>query len=123
MIRSLRKGQSSVEIWHEFGTDSIGVKQAEVELMDDHAIFRFNIAPVDSNQSDDAKNIFGNHPESISRVIIRDDHIRDKSSKFLEAYWEKISSIKLVLNHKTDFVFSATLRQLDSDGLEFVIKA
>ncbi|MCS2611149.1 hypothetical protein [Halomonas dongshanensis] len=122
MIRSLRKGQSSAEIWYEFGTDEIGIKEMEVELMDDHAVFRLNITPADSNQSDDAKNIFENHPKSISRIIIRDGQIRSKTSRFLKAYQDKILFIKLVIIHKTDFTFSVSLKPLDSDSLEFEVK-
>lgn len=58
MIRSLRKGRTSIEIWYKYGADSIGAKQAEIELIDKHAIFRIRLSPVDKNQSHDADNIF-----------------------------------------------------------------
>ena len=43
MIRSLRKGQTSIEVWYKHGGDSIGAKETEIELMDDYAIFRVEV--------------------------------------------------------------------------------
>lgn len=122
MIRSLRKGQTSIEIWHKYGADSIGAKETEIELMDDHAIFRVKLYPIDSNQSDDANNVFIEYPETISKVIIRDNHIRKKTSKFLNAYSDRISFVKLELVHNKKYAFSSGLKPLDQDGLEFEIK-
>ncbi|MBA6379295.1 MULTISPECIES: hypothetical protein [unclassified Colwellia] len=122
MIRSLRKGQTSIEVWYKFGEDSIGAKQTEIELMDDHAVFRIKLAPVDGNQSSDANKIFLDHSQTITKVIIRDDHIRKNSAHFLNAYTDKISYVNLELVHNKNHLFSASLKPLDDDGLEFQIK-
>jgi len=104
MIRSLRKGQTSIEIWYKYGADSIGAKQAEIELMDKHAIFRIRLSPVDKNQSHDADNIFIDNLETISK------------------HSEKISFVNLEIVYKKRHAFSSDLRPLDEDGLEFYIK-
>lgn len=122
MIRSLRKGQTRIEVWYKHGADIIGAKEAEIELMDDHAIFRVKISPVDSNQSYDANSIFKEYRETISKIIIRDEHIRKKTSKFLNAYSDRVSFVNLELVHTKNHVFSSGLKPLDDDGLEFDIK-
>lgn len=123
MVRSLRKGQTSIEIWHVYGADTIGAKQTEIELMEDHAVFRLTIAPVDENQSDDANSIFQENTDSISKVIFRDKYIRKNTAKFIEVYKDRIEFLKLELKFKNSFLFSTNLKALDDDGLEFEIKA
>ena len=122
MIRSIRKGQTSIEVWYKYGADSIGAKETEIELMKDHAIFRVTLSPVDGNQFQDANNIFIEYPETISKVIIRDDHIRKNVSKFLNAYSNRISFVNLELVHNRKHAFSSGLKPLDDDGLQFEIK-
>lgn len=122
MIRSLRKGQTSIEVWYKYGADSIDAKETEIELMDDYAIFRVKLFSVDGNQSQDANNIFIEHLETISKVIIRDDHIRKNMSKFFNAYSNRISFVNLELVHNRKHAFSSSLKPLDDDGLEFEIK-
>ena len=58
MIRSLRKGNTTVEVSHEFGEDSINAEEVEVELKDDHAVFRIKLKPVGKNQRDDIAAMF-----------------------------------------------------------------
>lgn len=122
MIRSLRKGQTSIEIWYKYGADSIGAKQAEIELMDKRAIFRIRLSPVDKNQSHDADNIFIDNLETISKIIIWDEHIRKNTSKSINSHSEKISFVNLEIVYKKRHAFSSDLRPLDEDGLEFYIK-
>jgi hypothetical protein len=121
VIRSLRKGQTSIDVWHKYGADSIGAKQTEIELKDDYAIFRITLSPVDGNQSDDA-NIFTEYPETISKVTIRDDYIRKNASKFLNAYSDRIAFVNLEIVYNKIHTFSSGLKTLDDDGLEFEIK-
>lgn len=123
MIRSLRKGQTSIEIWYEFGEDTIGAKQTEIELTGDHAIFRLTIAPVDGNQSDDANNIFRENSDSIRKVILHDEHIRKNTVKFINAYADQISFVKLELIHNKRFLFNTSLKTLNEHSLEFEITA
>ena len=122
MIRSLRKGQTSIDVWHKYGADTIGAKQTEIELKDDYAIFRITLSPVDANQSDDA-NIFTDAPETISKVTIRDDYIRKNASNFLNAYSDSIAFVNLEIVYNKSHTFSSGLKALDDDGLEFEIKA
>jgi len=122
VIRSLRKGQTSVDIWYKYGADSVGAKETEIELMDDHAIFRLKLSPVSDNQAQDANSILNDYPETISKVVIRDSHIRKNASKFLKAYSSKITFVNLELVHNKKHILSSNLRLVDDDGLEFQIK-
>ena len=90
--------------------------------MDDHAVFRIKLAPVDDNQSYDANKIFLEHPHTITKVIIRDDYIRKKAAHFLNAYTDKISFVNIELVHNKTHKFSSSLKPLDDVGLEFAIK-
>lgn len=122
MIRSLRNGQTSVEIWYKFGEDSIGAKQTEIELMDDHAVFRITLAPVSGDQSYDAENIFLKNSQTITKVIIRDSHIRKNAARFLNTYTDRISYVNLELVHNKSHIFAVNLKPLDNDGLELQVK-
>jgi hypothetical protein len=122
VIRSLRKGQTSIEVWYKYGEDSLGAKQTEIQLMGDHAVFRIKLAPVDGNQSYDANKIFLEHSHTITKVIIRDNHIRKNTAHFLNAYADQISHVNLELVHNQSHIFSSSLKALDNDGLEFQIK-
>lgn len=122
MIRSLKKGQTSIEIWYKSGEDSIGAKQTEIELMDGHAVFRITLSPVSGDQSYDANKIFLEYSQTITKVIIQDGHIRKNTAHFLNAYTNRISYINLEIVHNKSHMFSVNLRPLDEDGLEFQIK-
>ncbi len=121
MIRSLRKGQTSIEVWYKYGEDSIGAKQTEMELVGDHAVFRMKLSPVDGNQTYDANKIFVEHPQTINKVIIVDRYIRKNAAHFLNSYKDKISRISLEVIHNKSHTFSVRLKPLREDGLEFDI--
>lgn len=90
--------------------------------MGDHAVFRIKLAPVSGDQSYDANNIFLKNSQTITKVIIRDSHIRKNAAHFLNAYTDRISYVNLELVHKKSHIFAVNLKRLDNDGLEFQIK-
>lgn len=53
MIRVLKKGLSSVYFQYGNTGESIGAKYFNTEIIDDTAIIRFDLNPIDSNQRDD----------------------------------------------------------------------
>lgn len=50
MIRRLRKGNTNIECWHNYGADSIQINNAEIELFTNYAIFRTIFKPAGENQ-------------------------------------------------------------------------
>ena len=86
MIRSLRKGSTTVELWYKYGSESIAAKNTEVELKPDHAIFRTTLKPVDGNQKDDADDVLKNDNTGFNKISFSDHQILDITAKFLNAY-------------------------------------
>jgi len=122
VIRSLRKGSTSIEVSYKFGEESIGASNAEIELMDDHAVFRVKISPCGGNEAEDARSVFSDYPHTITNVVIRDEQVRKKTDEFLGAYAERIGSVRLELLHHKKFKFHTCLKLLDQDGLAFEIE-
>lgn len=125
MIRSLRKGTTTVEIWHEAAEDSINLnaEETEVELKSDYAVFRTTLKPCDGNQKDDADGLFFNESIAFKHLSFQDPKIRESTAKFLNAYKSRIKYIQLEVIYKKRYQFDVGLKSLDEDSLLFEIKA
>lgn len=66
MIRSLRKGQSSIYLQHEITGHTIGAERFESDVADGVAILRLRLRPVDGNQRSDEQYLATNPLLSIS---------------------------------------------------------
>ncbi len=95
MVRSLRKGSSSVYLQYPDDGDSIGADTFEAEITKDVVILRFRLRPVDSNQAEDENNL---HEFDLLSVMIDDEYIIDNLSKFLK--YHPASSMKLEIVSK-----------------------
>jgi C-terminal processing protease CtpA/Prc len=122
LIRSLRKGSTTIEYWHKFGSDTVQAVKTEIELKTDHAVFRTTLKPNGGNQKLDADRVFGGNVESITEVTFSDSQIRDVTAKFLNSYKAKIGYIKLEINYNHSHIFETGLKPFDDDGLSFKIK-
>ncbi|GEM_PF-4300864 len=122
MIRSLSKGTTYIELWHKYGSVLICAIETELELMSDHAVFRTKLKPVNDNQRDDADGVFENTDLQLAKMTIRNQQIRDLSSKFLNAY-KQIEFVKLEVLYKKKHEYSVELKPLDVDGLAFIINS
>lgn len=120
MIRSLRKGSTTVELRYKYGSETISATETEIELMSDHAIFRTKLKPVDNNQKDDADNVF-NNVDSITDIIFQDQQIRDTLSKFMNAY-DQVKRVDLEVYYEKNHKFSVSMKPFDNDGILFTIK-
>lgn len=69
MIRSLRKGTSSMYFQHEHTGHSLGVKQCESEVGGGVAVLKVTLAPVDGNQKYDESYL---HDEPLLSAAIDD---------------------------------------------------
>ena len=118
MIRRLRKGTTSVELNHKWGCDSINGESSEVELKGKCAIFRVSLKPVDSNQQEDADRFHQESDYGLKTVIIIDEQIRKKLSRFLRVHPE-IEELELEIKYKQSKKYSAELEPIDNDGLRF----
>lgn len=72
MVRSLRKGTSSMYFQHEHTGHSIGVKQCESEVDGGVAVLKVTVAPVDSNQKYDESYL---HDEPLLSAAIDDNTV------------------------------------------------
>lgn len=81
MIRSLRKGQSSVYLQYANVGETIGSKQFEAERRDSVVVLRFTLNPVDGNQRSDEERL---HSDTLLEVHLTDDYIIEKLSDYLD---------------------------------------
>ena len=96
MIRSLRKGRSSIYIQHPSTGHSIGTENYESEIADDKAILRVTLNPVDSNQRYDEEYL---HTDNLVSVSIDDstvikyfgDHVTSQKQEVTSWQLEVIS--------------------------------
>jgi uncharacterized FlgJ-related protein len=123
LVKSLRKGNTTVTIWHEFGSDTVGAVKTEVELKEGYAVFRTMLKPVDNNQKSDVDSVFLENITSLKEVTFDDAQIRQRTTKFLKYYKKRIDHIKLEITYNRNYLFSAILKPVNEDGLSFEIKA
>lgn len=92
MIRSLRKGHSSIYIQHPNTGHSIGAKKYESEIADDRAILRLTLNPVDSNQCSDEEHL---HTDQLVSVSIDDSTVTKGFCEHVASHKQKFSSWQL----------------------------
>jgi hypothetical protein len=123
LIRNLRKGNTTIEYWHEFGSDTIRGIYTEIELKSDHAVFRTTLKPVDGNQKMDADRVFAENLSSLREVTFSDSQIREVLGRFLNAYKERINYLKLEIIYNKKYVLNTGFKPVNNDGLSFEIRA
>ncbi|WP_071871840.1 hypothetical protein [Atopomonas hussainii] len=104
MIRSLRKGHSSIYIQHPSTGHSIGAKEYESEIAEDKAILRLTLSPVDSNQRSDEEHF---HSDQLVSVSIDDSSVIKGFGEHVTSHKQKFSSWQLeVISRGKKFYFS-----------------
>ena len=104
MIRSLRKGRSSIYIQHPSTGHSIGAEKYESEIVDNKAILRLTLNPVDSNQRYDEEYFHTDHLVSVS---IDDSTVIKGFGEHVTSQNQKIKSWQLeVLSRGKKFSFA-----------------
>lgn len=119
MNRSLKKGMTSVYFQHENTGHSIGAKSCESEVVNDLAILRLTLAPVDGNQKSDEDYL---HEEPLVSVSLNDEaiiegflaHIKQSSIKIAGSKLEIMSKgKKLMFEVSPDIEKKGKLNKLD----------
>lgn len=122
MLRSLRAGNTTIEYFHEYGSDTVLAINTSVELKSDHAVFSATLKPIDTNQKEDLERLLFLDISTLTKVVFNDLQIRQKTHKFLNAYKEQISFVKLQLIYDKSYFFNVGLNPENDDGLLFTIK-
>jgi len=91
MIRSLRKGRTSVYLQHELIGNTIGAEKFEAEVVGGKAVLRFSLRPVSGNQAHDEGYFHENPLQSLDvddSAVIRglDSHMSMRRDEF--SAWE-----------------------------------
>lgn len=103
MIRSLRKGRTSIYIQHPNTGHSIGAEKYESEIADGKAILRLTLNPVDSNQSHDEEYF---HTDPLVSVSIDDSTVINGLGEHVTLHKQKFTSWQLeVLSRSKKFSF------------------
>ena len=116
MIRSLRKGTTSIELNNKFDTDSVNGKNTEIELAGRRAIFRTTFKPCNSNQKDDIDSFYEDSDYGLESITIIDSQIREKLVQFFDAY-PQIEELSVELKYTTAKSYIAEFVPIDNDGI------
>ena len=115
----LRKGHFRLEINHYFGSDSIGAKEAKIELREGIAVFECTLFPVDRNQESDAEDRKEKEFSDVEFFSLLDAHIRKNVSHFLKHHKDEIESWRFDLHYKGTRSFPCTIQPLETNGIMF----
>jgi hypothetical protein len=106
VIRSLRKGLSTIYLQYKLSGDSMGAKSFEAEYSAGIFTLRFTIHPVGENQMADEERL---HSEELLSIQISDEFLIDKLSDQFTQYSDGISEFYLeILSKGKRFIFSVT---------------
>lgn len=92
MIRSLRKGKSSVYFQHENTGHTIGAERFECEVKSGEAVLRFSLRPSGSNQVDDMLYTLA-HP--VRSVQLDEPHVIDGLRSYLSHHSHEFAGWRL----------------------------
>ena len=118
MVRSLRKGTTSIELNNKFGTDSVNGENTEIELAGKRAIFRTTLKPCNSNQKDDADRFYQGSDYGLESIAITDSQVRDKLVKFFDAY-PQVEELLVELRYTTTKYYISKFVPVDNDIVLF----
>ncbi|MEM8593937.1 MAG: hypothetical protein AAGF06_03855 [Pseudomonadota bacterium] len=115
------KEKACIEIWHKFGKDFIDASDLQIESQGDSTVFRITLSPTNDHQIEDANDIFFDNSHTISEIIIHDEEVKLSATEWLQAHPDPEHSLKLELNYKKSYEFSAGLQPLEEDGLALLV--
>jgi hypothetical protein len=119
MIRSLRKGRSSVYMQHAHTGHSIGAEKYECEVSDGKAVLRLSLRPVDENQRHDEDYL---HDHKLVSVDVDDSTVIDGLHSYLSAHRQEFSAweVQILSQGKT---FRLTVEpQLDQYHIRKILR-
>jgi hypothetical protein len=116
MIRSLRKGTTSIELNHKYGTDSVNGESTEIELAGKIAIFRATLKPCNSNQKDDIDRFYQNADYGLESITIIDSQIREKLLQFMDDY-PQIEELSVELKYTSTKSYVAEFVPIENGGI------
>ena len=121
MIRSLRKGRTSVYFQHANTGHSIGAEKYECEVKDGEAIVRFSLRPIDGNQTEDEK-YSRIHP--LEYVEIDDGYFVEGLQSYLKHPTHEFTTWRLqVLSGGQMLSFAVTPKVSPRGTLQLVVEA
>lgn len=92
MIRSLRKGRTSVYLKHPHTGHSIGAEEYESKIEAEVAVLCFTLRPVDRNQKSDEEYL---HNDVLEYVDINDATVITSLENHVKSHSQEVTSWKL----------------------------
>lgn len=113
MVRSLRKGASSMYFQHEHTGHSIGVKECKSEVNRGVAVLKVTLAPVDSNQRHDESYL---HDEPLLSAAIDDKTVVEKFIAHVNSGVPKVEDYRLELLSRDKRIVKHVVPELTQQG-------
>ncbi len=117
--KNLRKGITTIEIYYEYGTETINAIETFVELNDNYILISTRLKPVDSNQEDDANSIFTNYEDSISKILLNDKRIIEGLKSFFKNYEDRANFIQLEIHYKKIYSYQISIEPYSDEKIVF----
>lgn len=119
MIRSLRKGRTSVYLQHAHTGHSIGAEKYESEVVDGKAILRFSLRPVDGNQRFDEEYL---HTHELISVDVDDSTVIDGLRHHLKFHRQELTSWELQVLSRGKKLSFAVEPQVEEHGARQILR-
>jgi len=119
MKKSLRKGYFHLELNHQYGTDTVGAEEAELELNDGIVIFKAKLKPASDDQASDADQCKESSFSNVEYFSFLDEHIRKGMSQFAKAYKQQIKGWRIEVNYGQKYSFACEVQPMNPDGVMF----
>lgn len=113
MLRSLRKGKSSVYFQHENTGHSIGAEKFESAVVDGTTVLRFVLKPVDENQRQDESYL---HEEDLVSITIDDERVIEGFIFQVKANGSTLSNWQLEILSRSKVLTFEVRPQLEDQG-------
>lgn len=119
MKKSLKKGYFHLELNHEYGTDTVGAEEAEIELSDDIATFRAKLRPASDDQSADANQSKERDFKNVEYFSFLDKHIRKAMASFAKAHRAGIKGWRIEIEYGEKYSFDCEVQPTEPGGVMF----
>gem|GEM_PF-4453094 len=117
MFRSLRKGDTSIEIISGNYYETINSKDTTLLLENNKVTISTTLNPIDENQEEDISYILVENKNLPNKVLFNDKQIRERIESFFTSYQKDIKDLELKIKYDKSYQFKINISPFDKYGL------
>lgn len=105
VVRDLRLGLTSVQLWYEFGSESVGAVETKLLYDENRVVLQTKLKPVDGNQRADADSVLHREDSGFYAISFSDTQISDRLASYFEANPDRLKDLQLVIEYGKLFIY------------------